>query len=219
MAPNYSKSAVYNLECIDPLIKEIYVGSSTNTKQRENKHKSDCNNENSKYYNLRVYVFIRANGGWDNWKLVIIEDNFPCENLTQIRAKERHHYDLLKPQLNTIRPLKTKKEQKEEQAIYEKENKVEIARQKAIYNKENRVEIARKQVIYQKENRVEIARKQSIYDKENRTELAKKRAIFYKENPEKKAELERKKAIYNKEHREDRLKKQREKYHQKKIQL
>lgn len=201
MAPNYSKSAIYNLECIDPLIKEIYVGSSTNTKQREKNHKSDCNNENSKYYNLRVYVFIRANGGWNNWKLVIIEDNFPCENLTQIRAKERHHYDLLKPQLNTIRPLKTKKEQKEEKAIYKRENKVEIAQ---------------KQVIYQKENRTEIARKQAIYDKENRTELVKKRAIFYKENPEKKAELERKKAIYNKEHREDRLKKQREKYHQKK---
>ena len=203
MAPNYSKSAIYNLECIDPLIKEIYIGSSTNTKQREKNHKSNCNNENSKYYNLRVYVFIRANGGWDNWRLVIIEDNFPCENLTQIRAKERHHYDLLKPQLNIIIPLKTKKEQKEE---------------KSIYKRENRVEIARKQVIYQKEKRVEIARQKAIYDKENRTELAKKREIFYKENPEKKAELERKKAIYNKEHREDRLKKQREKYHQKREQ-
>ena len=179
MAPNYSKSGIYKLVCDNPLIKEIYIGSSTNTKQREQNHKSDCNNENSKYYNLRVYVFIRANGGWDNWKLVIIEDNFPCENLTQIRAKERHHYDLLKPQLNTIRPLKTKKEQKDEQAIYDKENRVEIARKQVIYQKENRVEIARKQSIYEKENKVEIARKRAIYNKEHREDRLKKQREKY----------------------------------------
>jgi len=159
MAPNYSESAIYNLECIDPLITEIYIGSSTNTKQREASHKSACNNENNKYYNLRVYAFIRANGGWKNWRLVIIEDNFPCENLTQLRAKERYYYNLLKPQLNMMRPLKTKKEQKEEQAIYDKENRIEIARKKTIYEKENRIEIARKKAIYNKENKIEIARK------------------------------------------------------------
>ena len=201
MAPNYSKSGIYKLVCDNPLIKEIYIGSSTNTKQRENKHKSDCNNEkNKKHYNLRVYTFIRANGGWNNWKLVIIEENFPCENASQMRAKERYHYDLLKPQLNMVRPLITKQEIKDEQAIYNNENRVEIARQNAIYNNENRVEIARKKAIYNNENRVEIARQRAIYEKENKVEIARKRAI------------------YNKEHREDRLKKRREKYHQKKIQ-
>lgn len=198
MAPNYSKSAVYNLECIDPLIKEIYVGSSTNTKQREKNHKSDCNNENSKYYNLRVYVFIRANGGWDNWRLVIIEDNFPCENLTQIRAKERHHYDLLKPQLNMVRPLKTNQEHRDERKVYHQENREEILKNQEVYRTENREEIARGQSIYYRENIIEIARKKAIYKRENRVEIARKQVIYQKEN---RVEIARKKAIYDKENR------------------
>ena len=180
MAPNYSKSAIYKLLCNDPLITEIYIGSSTNTKQREKNHKRNCNNEkNKKHYNLRVYTFIRANGGWNNWKLVIIEENFPCENASQMRAKERYHYDLLKPQLNMVRPLITKQEIKDEQAIYNQENRVEIARQNAIYNKENKVEIARQKAIYEKENKVEIARKRAIYNKEHREDRLKKQREKY----------------------------------------
>jgi hypothetical protein len=183
MAPNYSKSAIYKLVCNDPLIIEIYIGSSTNTKQREKNHKRNCNNEkNKKHYNLRVYTFIRANGGWSNWKLVIIEDNFPCENASQMRAKERYHYDLLKPQLNMVRPLQTKQERKDEKVINHQENREERSKNQKLYQKENRVEIARQKAIYDKENRVEIARKRAIYRKENREELLKKQREKYHKN-------------------------------------
>ena len=195
MAPNYSKSAVYNLECIDPLIKEIYVGSSTNIKRREYEHKSECNNENSK---LQVYEFIRVNGGWVNWKLVIIEENFPCENASQLRAKERYYYDLLKPQLNMVRPLKTNQEHRDERKVYHQENREEILKNQGVYRTENREEIARGQSIYYRENIIEIARKRAIYEKENRVEIARKKAIYQTEN---RVEIARKRAIYDKENR------------------
>ena len=79
-----------------------------------------------------------------------------------------------------VRPLKTKQEQKDEQAIYDKENRIELEKKRSLFYQENpekKDEISRKNAIYNKLNRVEIARKKAIYDKENKTELARKRVI------------------------------------------
>ena len=70
--PDYNNGFIYKLCCKDVNIKEIYVGSSTNYKQRKQSHKSDCTNENSKRYNSCAYQFIRDNGGWDNWSMIEI---------------------------------------------------------------------------------------------------------------------------------------------------
>ena len=62
----------YKLACLDSSIDLRYVGSTANWKQRKQRHKSDCNNENGKSYNTKVYTSIRANGGWDNFKMIEI---------------------------------------------------------------------------------------------------------------------------------------------------
>ena len=84
---DYSKGFIYKLCCLDVSVKEIYIGSSTNFKQRKIKHKSDCNKE--KTCNRYVYKFIRDNGGWENWTMSIIEE-FSCNNVNE--AKERELY-------------------------------------------------------------------------------------------------------------------------------
>ena len=63
---------VYKLVCKDVNVTEVYVGSSTSLRNRRYAHKSCCTRENSKQHNLRVYQYIRANGGW-NWNLLVIE--------------------------------------------------------------------------------------------------------------------------------------------------
>ena len=69
----------------------IYIGSTHDKIEREKNHKSDCNNENQEtHYNLKVYIFIRDNGGWDNWIFEVIEE-FPCENKIELVIQEQSH--------------------------------------------------------------------------------------------------------------------------------
>ena len=63
---------VYKL-CCDG-IDDFYIGSSFNMKKRQQYHKSSCNNPKCKEYNYKVYQYIRANGGIDKWKYVILEE-------------------------------------------------------------------------------------------------------------------------------------------------
>ena len=63
MSFNYQNGLIYKLVSNNPDIKDCYVGSSTNFKQRKADHKKNCNSEKSKKYNLNVYKFIRENGG------------------------------------------------------------------------------------------------------------------------------------------------------------
>ena len=60
-----------------------YVGHTCNVKGRKATHKSKCNNPNSKDYNIYLYQVIRANGGFKNFKMVILGTR---ENLTKTEA-------------------------------------------------------------------------------------------------------------------------------------
>ena len=42
----------------------IYVGHTTNCKQRKAQHKNNCNNESNKKFNLKLYAMLRENGGF-----------------------------------------------------------------------------------------------------------------------------------------------------------
>lgn len=106
---DYSKTIIYKICCKDINISEIYVGHTTDLTRRRQSHKNTCNNENNKDYNLKVYQFIRENGGWDNWSVIPIEE-FPCENINQALIRERYYFEELKSSLNSDVPSRTKKE-------------------------------------------------------------------------------------------------------------
>lgn len=84
---DYSKSCIYVIRCKNETITEEYIGSTTNFNKRKNKHKSNCCNEKDKEYNILKNVFIRENGGWDNWDMIMIEE-YSCENKRQLEMKE-----------------------------------------------------------------------------------------------------------------------------------
>ena len=106
---NYNKSSIYKLCCNDLKIKEIYIGSTTNFTRRKQAHKQDCNNPNSKNYNLKVYKFIRDNGGWTNWSMILI-DNVSCENNLELLKIEREYIEKNNSLLNCNIPCRTNKE-------------------------------------------------------------------------------------------------------------
>jgi hypothetical protein len=62
----------YKLICIDDNVELEYIGSTTNWKQRNSHHKSACNNPDNKDHNNKKYQIIRANGGWNNWRMLEI---------------------------------------------------------------------------------------------------------------------------------------------------
>ena len=88
---------VYKLYCDNAI--EFYIGSSEDFAQRKREHKSSCYNQNKRDYKYDVYKYIRANGGFKNWKFLILEEN-EFENNKVLKIKEQHYINLLKPTLN-----------------------------------------------------------------------------------------------------------------------
>lgn len=151
---DYSKGIIYKLACKDPDIEDIYVGSTTNQVKRKTQHKSGCNTETNTHHNRNVYVFIRDNGGWDNWDMIEIE-KISCNDGYELRSRERYWFDTLKATLNTDTPNGTQKE------YYEK-NKEKMRKQHKEYYDEHKEEVS----LYNKEYASKNKEKLALYKKE-----------------------------------------------------
>lgn len=103
---DYSKALIYKIVCTDVNVKECYIGSTTDFRKRKNSHKHTCETQHHKNHNFYVYKFIRENGGWGNWDVVIIE-YYPCVTKLELHARERYHIEHLNAQLNCKVPMKT----------------------------------------------------------------------------------------------------------------
>ena len=148
---NYGNSIIYKLCCKDSNITDIYIGSTTNFSRRKAQHKYQSINENSKDYNIYKYQFIRDNGGFENWDMILIE-NYNCNSKKELDSKEREYVDKLKSTLNSrtsylsIEDIEDNKEQKKSyNKKYNEENKTEILERKKKYREENRNKINQKQ--------------------------------------------------------------------------
>ena len=97
---------VYKLCCRDPTVKDVYIGSTKNLRVRKAMHKHKCNSADSKEYNFRVYQFIRANGGFDNWDVIQLEE-IDYNTRAELHARERHFFELLNATLNKCVPNRT----------------------------------------------------------------------------------------------------------------
>jgi hypothetical protein len=132
---------IYKLCSNDENIKDYYVGSTKNLRQRIWTHKSHCNSPNSDRYNLKVYSFIRDNGGWDNWKFEILETG-ECEDKLSKLKIERGWVEKLNATLNVEIPSRTKKEYYEKNKDKVKEYQREYQKE---YSHKNRDKINEKQ--------------------------------------------------------------------------
>jgi hypothetical protein len=124
---DYSKTIIYKICCNDLLVTDVYVGHTTEFIKRKYCHKNNCNNQNVKAYNFKVYETIRANGGWDNWTMVQIEE-YPCQNSNQAGARERYFYELLNARMNKCVPDRSHNES--QKAYYQANKTILIERAK-----------------------------------------------------------------------------------------
>ena len=145
---DYSKGLIYKLCSNDTDIKDIYVGSTTSFKHRKYNHKACYYNEKAAGYNVNVYKFIRENGGWGNWDMILVE-SYPCKSSLDLHKREREIIEELKSTLNKNIPLRTKKE-------YYEENKDKILEEKKEYYKKNKEHIAKQKKEHCEKNKEQI---------------------------------------------------------------
>ena len=101
---DYSNTIIYKITCKNPAITEVYVGHTTNFVQRKHAHKQNCKNEKSPNHTCKLYKVIRANGGWTNWQMEII-NFFNCADHYAARKKEQEYFISLNATLNSIEPF------------------------------------------------------------------------------------------------------------------
>mgnify|MGYP003678680156 FL=1 len=155
--------------CCDDCPEFNYIGSTKAFRQRKQEHKQCCNNENSKKNNLKLYTIIRANGGWDNWRMVIIEE---CGEIsfTQARIKEEENRVKLNANLNSRRCHLTEEQKQEYREEWNEQNKDKIKE----YYEENKEYFKEYNKEYREENRERLNEKKKEYYEENKEHIKEK---------------------------------------------
>ena len=119
---------VYKIYCKNTSITDVYIGSTKDFNKRKIIHKSRCYNENKREYNMKLYTFIRNNGGFDNWEFEIIEENI--QDKVQALVREKYYIEFFGSSLNCITPFRTEEEikeyNKEHNKKYREKNKEKI---------------------------------------------------------------------------------------------
>ena len=159
---NYLDSIIYKIVCNDTEITDVYVGSTKDFKQRSSQHKHDCNNMNSKHYNLPVYRCIRDNGGWDNWSIIEIEI-YSCKTKKELLAQEAYHVRSIGT-INSHIPGRTKAQWYEDNRehvrvvikAYHLKNKEQIKVYKQAYRLKNKEQIKVYKQAYRLKNKEKI---------------------------------------------------------------
>lgn len=101
---DYSNTIIYKITCKTSAVTDLYVGHTTNFVQRKHAHKQNCINSKMANYHCKVYEVIRANGGWSNWSMEIL-NFYKCQDHYEARIKEHEYIVSLKANLSSLEPL------------------------------------------------------------------------------------------------------------------
>ena len=190
---NYSKTIIYKICCNDLNITDCYIGHTTDFKSRKNSHKYKCNKEGSKGYNSRLYQYIRDNGGWDNWSMILIEE-YNCNNKLEALKRERELIEELKSTLNFEIPSRTNKE-------YREDNKDKILEKNKEYYEDNKDKIKERHKIYRENNKDKEKERHKIYSENNKEKIKK----YYEDNKDKIKERHKEYYEDNKDKRKEKI--------------
>ena len=151
----YSKAKIYKI--YNNVDDDFYVGSTCcNLSTRMAKHRYSAKNVYCK--NRKLYPKMNE-FGIENFFIVLLQDYPECQNIEQLRQKEREYIEKLKPTLNCSIPSRTHQEWIEKNHEHKKEL------DKQLYQK-NREERFKYQKQYAKENPEKVKEyKRNCYEK------------------------------------------------------
>ena len=206
---NYQNSKIYKIEpVIDHEEGDIYIGSTTKEylSQRMDAHRNNynCWKLNGKGNHVRSYDLFNKYG-LENCKIYLIE-NFPCQTVNELRAREGHYIKTLKcvNKLVAGRSMKEYREDnieklKELKKQYYESNKEEILGKQQIYRKDNEPKIKEYFKQHYLENKEKISEYQKQYYDENREKVKIRCKLYQDQHKDKKAEYQKKYREENKE--------------------
>jgi len=147
--------------------KKVYVGSTNDFKRRISQHRKNCNNEKNKKYNFKLYQYLRENGGFYMYEIIILEC-YVCNFKNELYYKEDDYIKIYDNNLNSKRAYLTyeeyKKKNNENAKKYYEEHRQERNEYKKKYYEENKEKIYKKNKKYRDENKDKISeqRKEKI---------------------------------------------------------
>jgi|AntAceMinimDraft_5_1070358.scaffolds.fasta_scaffold94477_2 hypothetical protein len=195
--PDYAKTIIYKLINYDyPEL--VYVGSTTNFTKRKQQHKQICLNEKHKNHNLKVYVNIRENDGWENWNMIKICD-YPCDNKREAELKEDEYMTELKANMNMKRASRTQQQ-------YREDNREKIQEYTKEYRDNNKEKIKE----YYETNKEKLQERIKEYQETNKEKIKDKKKEYYETNKEKIQQYEKEYRDNNKEKIQEYMKEYRE---------
>tara|TARA_R110002096_G_scaffold323806_1_gene517959 strand:+ start:184 stop:855 length:672 start_codon:yes stop_codon:yes gene_type:complete len=176
---------IYKIVC-DDLPEYVYIGSTINFTHRKYRHKSNCNNEIGTRYNFKIYQIIRENGGWDNWRMVIINECDEGLTKTQAHIIEEEFRVNLKANMNSQKCHVTKEDAIETKSDcgkkYREKNKKEISEKSQEYYQNNKELLIKKQNEYRENNKEYIKDKNKEYREKNKKYFSEKGKEYYNNN-------------------------------------
>jgi hypothetical protein len=180
---DYSTRMIYFYKFVkidDPSFIDCYVGHTINIIDRKYNHRRICHNPNSKNYNSKIYKTIRDNGGWDNWKMLVIHQQI-CKNDIEARQIEQKFIEELGAKMNTLKAYRSEEEKKK---YYENNKEKYKENNKEYYenNKEQRLEYQKE---YYENNKQKISEQKKTYYENNKEQHKKLLKNWYNKNKNK----------------------------------
>jgi hypothetical protein len=177
-AMDYSKCCIYKIEHFEN-DKLVYVGHTTNFIKRKIQHKCNCNNENGKPFNYKLYKMIRENGGWYSFKMIEVE-KYPCKDKREAERRENEISKGLKACMNTNK-ICVSKDKNEYMKEYTKDNKDKLREQTKQYYETNKHKLREHNKEYRETNKHKIRE----YRKHHYETNKEKKQEYYKNNKHK----------------------------------
>ena len=137
----------------------VYIGSTTNVSKRWKNHNDNLSNVRS---NSKVYKYIRENGGFDEWEMLVIDKiEVPlkkCEERSRCEQDYIAKYDAIN-KLNTFKAFRTEEDKLNKVKIYQLNNLEEISERRKIRYERDKERMKEKQRLYYEKNRELILEK------------------------------------------------------------
>jgi hypothetical protein len=193
----YPEYLIYKLCCNDTDL--FYIGSTRDFTTRKSRHKTSCNRQNIRDYNSKKYRTIRQFGGFENWRMVVID---VLNNVTKLQAEMREevHRVQLNAMLNSQRASCGGLTKQEYDKLYREENKEQIKEKDKLYYEKNKNARIEYQVKYREENKEKVKETQKLYAEENKEQIREYQKQYNEEHKEK---LREQRKQYREEHKEE----------------
>ena len=180
---DFSQSTIYHIRTIETKV-VVYVGSSTNFKQRCASHKSRCKNSST----LTIYNYMRDNGGFDLFEIIPVIF-LKLNDAVELRIEEQKEMDKYTDKLNVIKAYISDQDRivrdKENGKKYYEENREKLIEKTREYYESNKDKVCNYQKEYYEQNREKVQEQKRQYREVNQEYIKHYHEEYRKANREK----------------------------------